>query len=196
MHQLPGGMLTNFESQLATAGLSDRFEDLLYETARVREELAYPIMITPFAQFVGTQAVMNVISGERYSVVPNEIKKYALGYYGEPLAPIDPDALEKIKANGSSEIKEERPELTPALPALKEQYPDDDIDTLLLRANIPGNHVDEMKRFVAEGRSGQGEGVPGGELTSLVKKIYDTTTAGEFHLKTDDLEINLTKGEK
>lgn len=196
MHQLPGGMLTNFESQLATAGLSDRFEDLLYETARVREELAYPIMITPFAQFVGTQAVMNVISGERYSVVPNEIKKYALGYYGEPLAPIDPDALEKIKANGSSEIKEGRPDLEPALPALKEQYPDDDIDTLLLRANIPGNNVDEMKRFVAEGRAGQGEGVPGGELTSLVKKIYDTTTSGEVHLKTDDLEINLTKGDK
>ena len=86
-----------------------------------------------------------------------------------------------------------RAELEPRLPGLKEQYPDDDIDTLLLRANIPGNNVDEMRRFVAEGRAGQGEGVPGGELTKLVQKIYETTTSGEFHLKTDDLEINLTK---
>ncbi|MGV0393472.1 pyruvate carboxylase [Corynebacterium riegelii] len=195
MHQLPGGMLTNFESQLETAGLSDRFEDLLYETARVREELAYPIMITPFAQFVGTQAVMNVISGERYSVVPNEIKKYALGYYGEPLAPIDPDVLEKIIANGSSEIKPERPELQPALPALQEQYPDDDIDTILLRATISGNNVDEMKRFIAEGRSGQGEGIAGGTLTALVKQMADIAETGQFRLKADDLEINLTKGE-
>ncbi len=195
MHQLPGGMLTNFESQLETAGLSDRFEDLLYETARVREELAYPIMITPFAQFVGTQAVMNVISGERYSVVPNEIKKYALGYYGEPLAPIDPEALEKILTNGSSEITEERPELEPLLPSLKAQYPDDDVDTLLLRAMFAGTQVDEMKRYVAEGRGGQGEGAPGGSLTALVQQIYNTAETGQFRIKTEDIEINLTKGE-
>lgn len=75
MHQLPGGMLSNFHMQLEAAGMSDRYEELLHETARVREELAYPIMITPFAQHVGTQAVMNVISGDRYSIVPNEVKK-------------------------------------------------------------------------------------------------------------------------
>jgi len=196
MHQLPGGMLTNFESQLETAGLGDRFEELLYEVARVREELAYPIMITPFAQFVGTQAVMNVTTGDRYSVVPNEIKKYALGYYGEPLAPLDPDVLEKIMANGSSEITEEIPELKPVLPDLKKAHPDEDIDTLLLRVMFAGSQVDEMKRFVAEGRGGEGEGVKGGVLTSLVQQIYDSSDTTDFHLKTSDLEINLTKGEK
>ena len=196
MHQLPGGMLTNFESQLETAGLGDRFEELLYEVARVREELAYPIMITPFAQFVGTQAVMNVMTGDRYSVVPNEIKKYALGYYGEPLAPLDPEVLEKILANGSSEITEEIPELKPVLPGLKEAHPDEDIDTLLLRVMFAGSQVDEMKRFVAEGRAGEGEGVKGGVLTSLVQQIYNSSDTTDFHLKTSDLEINLTKGEK
>ena len=89
-HQMPGGMLSNFKSQLAEAGLSDRFDQLLEEVARVREELGYPIMITPFAQLVGTQAVLNVVHGERYRVVPNEIKKYALGYYGKLLAPVAP----------------------------------------------------------------------------------------------------------
>ena len=182
MHQLPGGMLTNFESQLETAGLGDRFEELLYEVARVREELAYPIMITPFAQFVGTQAVMNVMTGDRYSVVPNEIKKYALGYYGEPLAPLDPDALEKILANGSSEITEEIPELKPVLPGLKEAHPDEDIDTLLLRVMFAGSQVDEMKRFVAEGRGGEGEGVKGGVLTSLVQQIYNSSDLSLIHI--------------
>ncbi|GGG71140.1 pyruvate carboxylase [Corynebacterium pelargi] len=194
MHQLPGGMLTNFESQLATAGLEDRFEELLYETARVRKELAYPIMITPFAQFVGTQAVMNVISGERYSSVPNEIKKYVLGYYGEPLAPIEPEALEKILANGSAQIPEERPTLEPMMPGLKERYPDEDIDTLLLRAMFAGSQVDAMKEAVANGTSG--DEAPGGHLAALVQEMYNVAEKGQFSIKANDLEINLTKGEK
>lgn len=194
MHQLPGGMLTNFESQLATAGLSDRFEELLYETARVRKELAYPIMITPFAQFVGTQAVMNVISGERYSSVPNEIKKYVLGYYGEPLAPIEPEALEKILKNGSSKIAEERPELEPRMPGLREAHPDEDVDTLLLRAMFAGSQVDAMKEAVANGTSGDEAAT--GDLAALVKEMYNKADKGQFLLKTDDLEINLTKGDK
>jgi oxaloacetate decarboxylase alpha subunit len=81
-HQIPGGMLSNFRSQLAEAGLSHKFQELLEECARVRKELGYPIMITPFSQFVGIQAVLNVLHGERYRYVPDEVKKYALGYYG------------------------------------------------------------------------------------------------------------------
>src|SRR5690606_22115758 len=133
-------------------GLSDRYDDLLHEVARVREELAYPIMITPFAQFVGVQAVMNVITGDRYSVVPNEIKKYALGYYGKLLAEIAPDVLEKIISNGSSQTALEPPAtIAPMLPGLRERHPDEDIDTLLLRAMFAGSQVDEMKKTVAAG---------------------------------------------
>ena len=194
MHQLPGGMLTNFQSQLETAGLGDRFEELLYETARVREELAYPIMITPFAQFVGTQAVMNVMSGERYSVVPNEVKKYALEYYGELLAPIEPSAREKILANGSSEISEQRPELEPMLPGLKERHPDEDLDTILLRAMFAGGQVDAMKKAVAEGTGGDVEAARA--LTALIKAIYDSADSGQFHISAPELDINLTKKAK
>ncbi len=105
MHQTPGGMLSNFRTQLATAGLADRYDELLHEIARVRSELAYPIMITPFAQFVGTQAVMNVMTGERYKIVPNEIKKYVLGYYGDLLAAIDPELrARRSSTNGASDI--------------------------------------------------------------------------------------------
>ena len=106
-HQIPGGMLSNFRLQLAELGLSHKFQELLEECARVRKELGYPIMITPFAQFVGTQAVLNVVHGERYQHVPDEVKKYALGYYGKLLAPVDPDILERIVQNGSPAYRAE-----------------------------------------------------------------------------------------
>ena len=88
-HQVPGGMLSNFRSQLAESGLSHKFQPLLEECVRVRKELGYPIMITPFAQLVGTQAVLNVVHEERYRYVPDEVKKYALGYYGDLRDPLE-----------------------------------------------------------------------------------------------------------
>lgn len=192
MHQLPGGMLSNFRSQLETAGLSDRFDELLQETARVRKELAFPIMITPFAQFVGTQAVMNVMTGERYKMVPNEVKKYALGYYGKLLAPIDPDVLDLILANGASEIADAPPAREPALPGLKERHPEESIDTLLLRAMFAGSQVDDMKQAAAEG--GNVDELPH-PLLNLLKELHQNHESGRYSLKTGDLEINLVKGD-
>lgn len=190
MHQLPGGMLTNFEAQLETAGLSDRFEELLYETARVREELAYPIMITPFAQFVGTQAVLNVISGERYKMVPNEVKKYALGHYGQLLAPIHEDVLEKILKNGASDISEKPAELKPMLAELKERHPLESLDHHLLRAMFAGTQVDEMQKAVSSG------GNPDEQYNSileLLEELYQNNEFSYFSLKSDGVEINLEK---
>ena len=145
-HQIPGGMLSNFRSQLAEARLSNKFQELLEECARVRKELGYPIMITPFAQFVGTQAVLNVLHGERYRHVPDEVKKYALGYYGKLLAPVDPDVLDRIVENGSPRIAREPQPLPPAVPALRRKYPNMDDDERLLRFMFAGGHlVDDMK---------------------------------------------------
>lgn len=191
MHQTPGGMLSNFRSQLETAGLADRYDELLLEVARVRAELAYPIMITPFAQFVGTQAVMNVMSGERYSVVPNEIKKYALGYYGKLLALIDPDVLEKVIANGASDIPLEPQPIQPMLPDLRRRYPNANIDELLLRAMFAGTQVDEMKRTVAAG--GNPDEIPRPVL-GLVKALYKMSGTGTHTLNAGDLHISLDKG--
>lgn len=145
-HQIPGGMLSNFRSQLAEARLSHKFQELLEECARVRKELGYPIMITPFAQFVGTQAVLNVLHGERYRHVPDEVKKYALGYYGKLLAPVDPDVLDRIVENGSPHIALHPQPLEPAVPALRRKYPNMDDDERLLRFMFAGGHlVDDMK---------------------------------------------------
>jgi len=145
-HQIPGGMLSNFRSQLAEARLSHKFQELLEECARVRKELGYPIMITPFAQFVGTQAVLNVLHGERYRHVPDEVKKYALGYYGKLLAPVDPNVLDRIVENGSQHIALHPQPLAPAVPALRKKYPNMDDDERLLRFMFAGGHlIDDMK---------------------------------------------------
>lgn len=145
-HQIPGGMLSNFRSQLAEARLSDKFQELLEECVRVRKELGYPIMITPFAQFVGTQAVLNVLHGERYRHVPDGVKKYALGYYGKLLAPVESNVLDRIVENGSPHIELEPRPLEPAVPALRKRYPTMDDDERLLRFMFAGGHlVDDMK---------------------------------------------------
>lgn len=143
-HQLPGGMLANFRVQLAELGMTDRYQEVLEECARVRKELGYPILITPFAQFVGTQAVLNVLHRERYKVVPNEVKKYALGYYGKLLAPVNPDALDRIIENGARSIAPNPQPLEPAVAALRKQYPDADDDERLLRFMYAGTQVDDM----------------------------------------------------
>lgn len=143
-HQVPGGMLSNFRSQLAQAGISDKFDALLDECARVRKELGYPIMITPFAQLVGTQAVLNVVQGERYAIVPDEVKKYALGYYGKLLAPIEPEVLDRIVEMGSKRIAEKPEPPAPAVPQLRKKYPNAGDDERLLRFMFAGSQVDEM----------------------------------------------------
>lgn len=143
-HQVPGGMLTNLKFQLEQAGLADRFDAVLEECARVRQELGWPIMITPFSQLVGTQAVLNVVQGDRYRVVPNEVKKYALGHYGKLLAPVEPNVLDRIVANGSGEIGTLAPPLDPAVPLLRQQYPNQSDDERLLRFMFAGNQVDDM----------------------------------------------------
>ncbi len=144
-HQIPGGMMSNFRSQLAQAGLSHLLQKLLEECARVRHELGFPILITPFAQFVGTQAVLNVVQGERYRTVPDEVKKYALGYFGKLLAPVDPDVLDRIVSNGSPSIPLKPATLAPAVGKLRRQYPEADDDERLLRYMFAGPQVDEMR---------------------------------------------------
>jgi len=100
-HQIPGGMMSNFRNQLREAGLMHRIDEVLHEAGRVRAELGYPVMVTPFSQFVGVQAVFNVLQGERYRTIPHELRLYASGYYGDSGCPIDTNVLDRI-FNGKS----------------------------------------------------------------------------------------------
>jgi pyruvate carboxylase subunit B len=95
LHQIPGGMLSNLIFQLEEQGAHDKYREILDETAKVREELGYPPLVTPTSQVVGVQAVMNVLHG-RYKVVTKETKDYCKGMYGKPPAPIKPEIMKKI----------------------------------------------------------------------------------------------------
>lgn len=95
-HQVPGGMMSNLVSQLSDLGVRNRLDEVLDEIVRVRRELGYPIMVSPLSQYIGAQAVLNVLGGERYKVVPDEVRRYALGYYGELAAPIDPAIADQV----------------------------------------------------------------------------------------------------
>ncbi len=95
-YQVPGGMLSNLIGQLKQAGKLDKFDDVLAEVPRVREDFGFPPLVTPTSQIVGTQAVMNVITGERYKMVPVESKALLRGEYGRLPAPINKDVQKKI----------------------------------------------------------------------------------------------------
>ncbi len=98
-YQVPGGMLSNLLSQLKMQNASDKYEEVLAEVPRVREDLGFPPLVTPLSQMVGTQAVFNILTGERYKIVPNEIKDYVRGLYGKSPAPIKEEIKNKIIGN-------------------------------------------------------------------------------------------------
>jgi len=96
VHQIPGGMISNFRSQLAQQGALDKLPIVLEEVSRVREDLGFPPLVTPTSQIVGTQAVMNILAGERYKIVPNEVKDYLRGKYGRSPAPVKKEFIKQI----------------------------------------------------------------------------------------------------
>ncbi len=96
IYQVPGGMLSNMRSQMKKMNMLDRLKDTLLEVPRVRKDLGYPPLVTPMSQIVGTQAVFNVATGERYKVISKEVKSYLKGYYGKAPGKIDPDFQAKI----------------------------------------------------------------------------------------------------
>ncbi|MDZ4655501.1 MAG: acetyl-CoA carboxylase biotin carboxyl carrier protein [Coriobacteriia bacterium] len=95
-HQVPGGMLSNLASQLELQKASDRMSDVLKEIPKVRAEVGYPPLVTPLSQIVGTQAVINVLTGKRWAVVPQEMKDYLKGYYGKAPGPMDEQIVAKV----------------------------------------------------------------------------------------------------
>lgn len=96
LYQVPGGMLSNLVSQLQEAGSMDKFEAVLKEVPKVREDFGYPPLVTPSSQIVGTQAVLNVLMGERYKMVPNEARQLVKGMYGKTTVPIKEEVVKKI----------------------------------------------------------------------------------------------------
>jgi oxaloacetate decarboxylase alpha subunit len=143
-HQLPGGMTATLRRQLREVGLEHRWAEVLAELPRVREELGWPIMVTPLSQFVGVQAFLNVTTGARYSQIPDEVVKYVLGQYGPPPGDLDPDVAATVLASPRAEQfrrEEHRFDLAEARARHGDAISD---ELLLLRMMLPSDQVDEM----------------------------------------------------
>jgi oxaloacetate decarboxylase alpha subunit len=142
-HQVAGGVMTTMLRQLTELGLAGRFDAVMDEVARVRAELGYPIMVTPFPQIVCSQAVYNVIGRERYATVPDQVIRYVLGTFGRPTGPVDQQVKDRILAlPRARELAAEPP--PPGLRELRARFPGAGDEELLLRAVMPSAEVDAM----------------------------------------------------
>lgn len=153
VHQIPGGMFSNLIAQLKEQNAMDKLQAVLQEVPKVRKELGYPPLVTPTSQIVGTQAVFNVLSGKRYSIVPKEVKEYVRGFYGRPPAPIERRIKKRII--GDEKIITKRPAdfLKPELkeiPKEAKQYFESEEDALTY-VLFPQAALEFFKRRKAKG---------------------------------------------
>jgi len=150
-HQVPGGMISNLRHQLRKVGMEKKIDQALEETMQVRAELGYPIMVTPLSQFVGSQAAINVIVGERYKEVTDQIIQYALGYWGREGAELmEPTVKAKILDRPRAKEWSQRQPPEPTVQELRKKMNAESVsdEEFLLRWNL---NVDEIETIRAAG---------------------------------------------
>jgi len=192
LHQVPGGMISNLRHQLGAMGMGNRLEETLEECARVRAEFGYPIMVTPLAQFVGSQAAINVISGERYKEVTDPSIQYALGHWGQE-APRVMDANVKDKILSRPRAREwekwSPPELT--LDAVRRKFgaPGVSDEELVLRV-IAGAAA--VKAMLAAGAPKEYLGATP-PLVRLVEALSQRTDCRQVFVQRKDFLLRLAR---
>ena len=144
-HQLPGGVVGTMRRHLAEARVSHLEGAVIEELGRVREELGWPIVMTPFAQMVVTQATMNVMGKERYAVIPDEIIRYAIGRFGRPNVPISAEVMDRIDAMPRTRELRAQADMAPLAELRQRIGPHLSDEEFLLRATMPGGQVDAMQ---------------------------------------------------
>jgi oxaloacetate decarboxylase (Na+ extruding) subunit alpha len=189
-HQLPGGMVGTMRRHLAESRLSHLEGAVIEEIGRVREELGWPIVMTPFAQIVMTQAVMNVTNRERYQVIPDEAIRYALGRFGKPNVPIAPQVMERIQSlPRTRELLAEPPMASVAelRQRLGQNLSDEE---LLLRATMPAAQVDAM---LAAGPAGRQYDPTLKPVMSLVRQLTARTDLAHVAVQKPGFKLELRR---
>lgn len=190
-HQIPGGMMGTLRAQLVQQNMLDKLPAVLAEVALVRRELGYPGMATPFAQLVGTLAVLNIVTGKRYSVVPDEVIQYAAGFYGDPVAPIDGDVLDQILSKPRAKEILANPPEQPDLAELRRRHgTGEDDDELILRALVPASDIDRMRKAGPVARDYPT--LSSSELAQ-VQKLMKLATAPLVQIKSSALDLTLRR---
>lgn len=189
-HQIPGGMMGTFKAQLAMHKMMDKLPEVLDEVAAVRRDLGYPGMATPFSQLVGIQAVLNIVTGKRYGTVPDEVIQYAAGFYGQTVAPVDADVLDKIMAAPRAKEVLANPPQEVSLAELKKQYDTEDEDELIYRAFVPQPDIDKMRAAGPVRRDFPLLSSP--ELED-VRKLMQVAALPVVELKSEGLTVSLRR---
>ncbi len=189
-HQVPGGMISNLRSQLQAMRMEHRLPEILEEAAVVRRDLGYPILVSPFAQYIITQSVLNVVQGERYKTVPDEVRKYAMGYYGRLAAQPSDEFLERANIWPQDIVTERAAaHIEPWLPQLRRELgagaSDED---LLLAAFYSRELVDPVK--ANRSRSYEFRTTP---LLELVKYLGMRRDVGRGHIRFGGTEITVSR---
>jgi oxaloacetate decarboxylase (Na+ extruding) subunit alpha len=190
-HQLPGGMTGTLRKQLEAYGMADRYDAVLVEVATVRRELGYPIMATPFSQFVGTQAMLNIVTGQRYGSSPDEVVLYLLGHYGEIPGPVDDDVRDRVLSTPRARrlLDWELPQ--PTLAELRQEFGIGLSDEeLLMRTMLPAQVVDET---LAAGPLATDDRVAASLPPGLVELLARTTT-NYLDVRWPGLSLTLVRG--
>lgn len=191
-HQLPGGMVANLRHQLRLVGMEDKLEATLEEIARVRAEFGYPMMLTPLSQFVGSQAAINVIVGERYKEVTDETIQYALGHWGrEGALLMDPNVKDKILSRPRAKDWEgwEPPE--PSIQEVRRKFGGSGVsdEELILRVIVG---VDAVKAMLSAGapREYLNASQP---LLRLVEELSKQKEYRQIYIRKENLSLRLEK---
>jgi oxaloacetate decarboxylase alpha subunit len=189
-HQLAGGVLSTTRRQLAELSLEHRYPELIQEVIRVRADLGYPIMVTPFPQMVCSQALYNLLGARRYAQVPDQVIRYALGKFGRPTAPLEPNVLDQIMSQARTrEIQAEG--AMPDLAELRRRFPAGiDDDELLLRATMPAAQVDAMLKAGAATRHYNPATRP---LQKLLRELATRPPLVELVVKTPRCRVSLRR---
>lgn len=193
IHQVPGGMISNLRFQLSNAGLSAKLPQVLEEIGRVRADFGYPIMVTPYSQFMGAQAVMNVIAGERYKTVSDEIIQYALGFWGEDeRSQIAPDVRDKVLARPRAAAVAASPPREMTREEVRKRFggPGVSDDDIILRIFTDADQVAEMRS--AASRPARSAGKTG--LVGLLDRISGCSRVTFLKIETRGLRLVLGAG--
>jgi len=190
-HQVAGGVMSTTRRQLAEVKLGHRFDDLILEVTRVRAELGYPIMVTPFPQMVCTQALYNVIGNERYDNVADQVIRYALGKFGRPSAPIDANVLDRILSRPKAKEINNEPEPLPPAEMRKQFKARISDEEFLLRATMPADQVDAMRAAAPVTRhyNPDTQGV-----LKLLKGLTERPTVSQLMVEKPGYRLTLSSG--
>jgi oxaloacetate decarboxylase alpha subunit len=194
-HQVPGGMLTNLRHQLKLVGMENRYDQVLEECARVREEWGWPIMVTPLSQFVGSQAAINVITGERYQQVTDQSILYALGYWGgdEAIQAMQPDVRDRILARPRAREIMANPPREPTYEEIVARYggPGVSEEEMLLRLEASDTEIAAMRAAPAVRVYEPIDATS--PLVTLVEQLTRRPDRSYIHLQKGDLSLTLAR---